>query len=148
MRDLLSRWRPTIRVHARLDELFFVGTSEYGAAPVIWFNERGQVAAVGEGQWSSGHTLRRVRLTSAEGCFGMDGDAAHAAALFLRYAFEVATPGGWLRFAPLVVFVDEIASDRESRSAGERRAVAFHRVAMLAGASRVESGRPASDRGR
>jgi hypothetical protein len=130
---------PPITVRARRDEFLFTGASEFRTAPVIWFNERGQVAAVGEGHWSANRLLQRVDLLNHEGSLRLPEDAQSPAVLFLRYAFVLVRPSRWT-LAPCITFVDAIASSTDTSAAIQRRLDAFRQAATRAGAWRVESG--------
>jgi hypothetical protein len=138
MTDLLSRAHPCISVCARRDEFLFTGATEFRAAPVIWFNERGQVAAVGQGHWSADRVLQRVDLLNHEGCLRLPDGEQSPAVLFLRYAFVLVRPSRWA-LAPRVIFVDAMASAADTSAATQRRLEAFRQAATRAGAWRVES---------
>jgi hypothetical protein len=139
MSDLLSRLHPSVTVRFRRDELHVTGATEFRAAPVIWFNQRGQVAAIGAGDWDTDPMLQRVGLLDNEGCFRVIDDQRSPPVLFLRYALAMVRRNQWT-LAPLVIFVDEICSSADTTAAIERRYQAFSRAAVRAGAWRVERG--------
>src|SRR4051812_15932993 len=89
-------------------EIEFTGNDRFSAAPVVWFNEGGQVAAIGEGEWSTRRRLRRVDIVDDDGCFVGHGSTGVAGVLFLRYAFAMASRRtSWINLAPRIVVVSD-----------------------------------------
>jgi hypothetical protein len=141
----VNRWwsslRPRIRVFVRLDELVFTGRTEFTVAPIIWFNDAGQVAAVGnEDGRPAFKRLRRVDVLRRDQVLARDGEQGKAAILLLRYAMAMvlSKPANQYWFRPIIDYVEDDGALRDVRRARGERIEAFRVVARRAGAHHVE----------
>jgi hypothetical protein len=139
MPDFFAPLRPVIAVTASRNELVFESRSVFKAAPVIWFNEAGQVAAVGEDTDRRFAHLRRVDLVDADGVLAETGDARDAAVKFLRYAFVYATLSHPLRgfLRPHVTYAEDYCSFPSRGTSPTRREAAFAALARDVGVWKV-----------
>lgn len=140
MRRWWSSLRPRIRVLVRRDELVFTGRTEFTVSPTIWFNEAGQVAAVGKEDGPAFKHLRRVDVMQDEQVLACDGEQGRAAVLLLRYAMAVvlSRPASQFWARPTIEYIEDERSLRDCRRARGDRIQAFTVLARHAGASRVE----------
>ena len=141
MNRWLSALRPSIRLLARQDEFVFVGRSEFKVAPILWYNDQGQVAAVGNETGRAYSHLRRVDLLRQDQVLGCEGEQGKAAVLFMRYAIAVVLEGEplrqWLR--PRLQYCEDDRSLSEFGRSRDERIRAFGTVARRAGVVRVTS---------
>lgn len=135
-----SALRPRVRVLVRRDEFVFLGRKEFTAAPILWFNEAGQVAAVGKEGGRPFKRLRRVDLVRQDQVLACEGEQGKAAELFLRYAITLVLLGDWRRswIRPIVEYREDDRSLRDLRGARDERIEAFTVLARRAGALRLE----------
>jgi hypothetical protein len=127
-------------VLVRRDELVFTGHTEFTVAPIVWFNEAGQVAAVGQAEGSALGQLRRVDLLSRDQALAWEGEQGKAAVLLLRYAFALVLLADTRRyvFRPIVEYSEDADALRDFRRSRGERIEAFGILARRAGALRVE----------
>ena len=135
----LSRRRPQITVTASRTCLRVASIDALVAAPVVWFNGEGLVAAVGEEPRAAALGFARVDLCDRYGALGTTGTVGRASELFLRYAFAFAkgpSTGLVLLLAPDVSYQEDDSWEDDSvrRSA---RAAAFQQVARRLGVHSV-----------
>lgn len=135
----LSRRRPHIAVTASRTCLRVASIDTLVAAPVVWFNGKGLVAAVGEEPKAAALGHARVDLCDHYGVLRTTGSVGRASELFFRYAFAFAkgpSTGLVLLLAPDVSYQedDSWADDPVRRSA---RAAAFQEVARRLGVHSV-----------
>ena len=134
-----SRWRPHITVTVSRTCLRVAYVDCLIAAPVVWFNRKGLVAAVGEDPVAAALGYARVDLCDNHGVLRTSGTAGRASELFLRYAFAFAKgrPAGLgLSLFPDVSYQeDDSWADDELRQ--DARAAAFKQVARRLNVHRV-----------
>jgi hypothetical protein len=119
--------------------MHFTGTDVFVAAPIVWFNAAGQVAAVGACAEASACGYRRVDLVRRGDVLAETGELGRAAELFLRYSLSMAVRHhplrSWLR--PEISYAEDGRLLTDGHTLQRLRFAAFCTVAQRVRASSV-----------